>query len=283
MNIILAYIFYFVAASASPLQRRWLAKKKDIDGKGQIHFAFQSSVVIALCSLFLPLLSPFYIAGNLWYITGLGLLGGMFGAVSVILMYKAQKHIEAGLATLLGNIYTPISIVLAWILLSEKLLPIQILGTIILFMGMVIVSNKHRIGRFKFDKYFWLIILSGISTGLLVVIERMLQKATGLSAGLMMNLWSQCLFLCIIFLFSKSRSTYAKKDIAITGGLRFLQILSWAMLTFVVGNLSVVSSVTTFKVVIMFVAGAIILHEREDFKRKLLGSIIAIIGLLLMK
>ena len=47
MTILLAYLFYFVAASASPLQRRWLAVKRD--GGGQIDFAFKVMLIVATC------------------------------------------------------------------------------------------------------------------------------------------------------------------------------------------------------------------------------------------
>ncbi len=283
MNVILAYIFYFVAASASPLQRRWLAKKKDIDGKGQINLAFRVTLIVGILSLLLPLISPFYLTGNIWYILGLALATGIFGASAIIISYYLQKHVQAGVYTLVTNIYTPIAIVLATIFLNERLLPLQILGTVFLLAGIVIVSKKHKIGRFKFDKYFILLLLGGFLIAIDVTLERALQKATGLSAGLMIMVWSQCLFLGLAVLISKSKNIYSKNDITITGVLRFLQTISWAILIFVVGNLSIVSSVTTFKVVIMFIAGALILQEHDDIKRKILGSVIAVIGLLLMK
>ena len=68
----------------------------------------------------------------------------------------------------------------------------------------------------------------------------------------------------------------------VTGGLRFLQSLSWVILIFMVGNLSIVSSITTFKVVIVFIAAAIFLKERSDLPRKIIGSLVALAGLLLM-
>jgi hypothetical protein len=58
----LSYIFFFVAASASPLQRRWLATNKNKDNKGQIHFAFQITFVISILGLFLPFFEKFYIS-----------------------------------------------------------------------------------------------------------------------------------------------------------------------------------------------------------------------------
>lgn len=283
MLVFLSYIFYFIAASASPLQRRWLATKKNIDNKGQIHFAFQVTLITVILSLVLPFFSPFKLEGNNLYLAGLSLVCGIFGAGYFISSYTAQKHVEAGVSTLVSNIYTPITIVLAILFLNESLTTIQIFGTILLLLGMAIVSKKHRIGKFKFDKYFMLMVLSGVMLGVSLTAERALMKMTGFSAGTMLSWWAQCAFLGIATIITKNKSEYTKMDITITGILRFLQSLSWVILLFVVGNLSLVSAVTTFKVVVIFIAAALFLKEREDLPIKILGSIVALAGLLLMK
>ena len=283
MIIFLSYIFYFVAASASPLQRRWLAKKKNITNEGQIHFAFQVTFITVVLSLLLPFFQPFHVQGNIYYLIGLSLICGLFGAGYFIFSYIAQKHVEAGVSSLVSNIYTPITIVLATVFLNEKLTLIQILGTVLLLIGMLVVSKKHKIGKFKFDKYFTFMLLSGVMLGVCLVAERSLMKITGFTAGTMFSWWAQCAFLGAITLITQNKSVYSKKDITITGTLRFLQSLSWVVLIFVVGNLSLVSAVTTFKIVIVFIAGAVFLKERDDLPIKILGSVIAFLGLLLMK
>ncbi len=279
----LSYIFYFFAASASPLQRRWLATNKNLDNKGQINFAFQVTFVTVVLSLLLPFFKPFYLQGNILNLIGLGLVCGIFGAGYFISSYTAQKHVEAGISTLVSNIYTPITIVLATLFLNEKLTTLQIFGTILLLVGIIVVSKKHQIGVFKFDKYFMLMLLSGVMLGVSLTAERTLMKVTGFSAGTMISWWAQCAFLGVVTFVTKNKSEYSKKDIIITGGFRFLQSLSWVILLFVVGNLSVVSAITTFKVVIIFIAAAIFLKECDDLPRKIIGSIVALAGLLLMK
>lgn len=283
MAILLSYLFYFVAASASPLQRRWLAKKKDTDSKDQIQFAFQVTLVTVVLSLLLPMFKPFLLNGSVFYLAGLALLCGVFGAGYFVSSYIAQKHVEAGVTTLVSNIYTPITIILATVFLNEKLTVPQIIGTALLLVGVVIVSKKHRIGTFKFDKYFLLMLASGVMLGICLTAERALQKMTGFTAGTMFSWWSQCTVLGIVTLATHSQSVYSKKDITITGVLRFFQSLSWVILILVVGNLSIVSAITTFKVVIIFMAAAAVLKERDNLMRKFLGSVVALAGLLLMK
>lgn len=278
-----SYLFYFIAASASPLQRRWLATRKNSSNKGQIHFAFQVAFVTVILSLLLPFFKPFYLEGDVTQLVGLSLICGTCGASYFMSSYIAQKHVEAGVTTLVSNIYTPVTILLATLFLHETLTPIQIFGTALLLVGMLIVSQKHRIGKFTFDRYFMLMVLSGIMLGISLTAERALQKMTGFTAGTMLSWSAQCVFLGLVTAITRNKSAYSKKDIAITGGLRFLQSLSWVILIFVVGNLSLVSAITTFKVVIIFIAAGIFLKEREHLLRKITGSLVALAGLLLMK
>ena len=279
----LSYLFYFVAASASPLQRRWLATRKNINNTGQISLAFHVALITVILSFILPVFKPFNLQGDAFTLIALTLISGIFGAGYFICFYTAQKFVEAGISTLVTNIYTPITIVLATIFLSEKLTIIQIFGTVLLLVGMVVVSKKHRIGKFKFDKHLMLMVLSGVMLGVSLTAERALQKATGFTAGTMLSWWSQCLFLGIAAFITKNKNEYSKKDIIITGVLRFFQSLSWVTLIFCVGNLSLVSAITTFKIVVIFIAAAIFLNEREDLPRKIIGSFVALAGLLLMK
>src|SRR5258708_3117591 len=236
MITLLSYAFYFVAASISPLWRRWLAKTKNADNKGQIHFAFQTMFVVSILSLSLPFFSPFYIVGNQFTIIFLALIVGIFLSGFYISSYISQKYVEAGVSSVIANIYTPITIVLSTFLLHEGLTFLQIVGTVLLLVAIIIVSKKHRIGRFHFDKYFLLMLLSGIMLSVCLVSERALMKITGFSAGVMLSWWSCCVFLGIITFITRNKSEYSKKDILLTGGFRFFQDLSLFFLTVVLGN-----------------------------------------------
>src|SRR3989344_6834783 len=98
MAILLSYLFYFVAASASPLQRRWLATQKD--GGGQIDFAFRVMFLTALGGLSLILFSPMQFHGSVLKLGLLSLVCAVFGASYFVSNYSAQKHVDAGVSTL---------------------------------------------------------------------------------------------------------------------------------------------------------------------------------------
>ena len=230
----------------------------------------------------LLLFEPFRISGDYVMLATATILCGISGALSYVFLYSAQKHVEAGVTSVVSNIYTPVTIILSFVLLNEKLTNTQIFGATLLCIAMVIISGKHKIGKYTFDKYFLCVLLSGIFLGILITAERYLQKTSGFTAGALLSWWATCFCLGVAALFTKNKYSYSKKDVAITGVLRFAQNVSWVSLVFVVGNLSVVSAVTTFKVVLMFIAGAWLLDEREDLPRKFVGAGVAVAGLLLM-
>lgn len=283
MSAFFAYVFYFVAASASPLQRRWLSQVRNERDTGQIAFAFHISLITVILGCILPFISPFTLAGDVATLLTLSSVCGVCGGLFFALSYKAQKHVEAGVTSVVSNIYTPITILLASILLAESLTVTQIAGTTLLLVGIVLVSNKHRIGRLQFDRYFLMMLASGVFLGIALTAERALQLTTGFTAGTLFSWWAQCATLGLLMLYTRDSSPHTAYDTLVTGTLRFLQSLSWVVLVYVVGNVSVVSAVTTFKVVLIFIAGALFLHERDDLSRKILGSFVAVAGLLLMK
>ena len=283
MVIFLAYIFYFIAASASPLQRRWLAVNREADNDGQIDFAFKVVFIVAFLGLIIPFFQPIELTGNYLSIGLLALVCGLFGAGFYVTYFIAQKHVDAGITTLVSNIYTPVTIILASVFLNERLTLMQIIGTLLLLFAIVLISKKHRQGKLRFDKHFLMMFAGGVMLGVLLTAERSLQKITGFTAGTLLSWWSQSIVLGIAVLIMKDKTRHTTKDTLITGVLRFFQSLSWVILIFIVSNLSVVSAVTTFKVVVIFAAAALFLNEREDLPRKIFGSFIAVVGLLLMK
>lgn len=283
MLSLLAYLFYFAAASASPIQRRHLAQRNDGDVASQVRFSAAVMLFPAVIGTFVvPFFAPGYWQGSTWALILLTLGAGISGAASFGIYYVTQRHVEAGIGTLVANVYTPVTIAIATLFLGEKLTSIQLLGTTLLLVGVVIVSKKHRIGRFRFDRYFWWTIASGVLIGIVLALERALQKTTGFTTGTLLSWWAQALCLVAAAWIMGGKNAYSNKDLAVTGTLRFFQAISYVTVIFFVGNLSVVASVTTFKVVVVFLAAALLLKEREDMGRKLLGSLIAVAGLLMM-
>jgi drug/metabolite transporter (DMT)-like permease len=281
MSIFVAFIIYFILSPIAPIQRRWLSKRNE--GGNKIDLSFKVSLIAAILVSCLPFFSPFVLEGSIQNIVILLILSTIGGMGFYVLYFSSQRHVEAGVTAVLGNIYTPITIVLSTLFLGESIKGLQVVGTILLIVASIIVSKKHRLGKLSFDKYFWLMICSGVSLSVLLVANRQLMKITGFTASTVLSWWSLSIGLGLLSLFTKSKTTYTNIDLLVTGGLKFFQDLLWALLTYLVANLSLVSAITTFKIVIMFIVAAIFLKERDDLKIKIFGSLLAVAGLLLMK
>ncbi|MBI2588868.1 EamA family transporter [Candidatus Saccharibacteria bacterium] len=281
MAILLAYIFYFVASTSSKLQRRQLATTRETD-VGQIDFAFRVTLIIFVLTPLLILFNRPVFNQPIGTLIMLSTVCGAFGAIALSTQYVAQRHVEAGLTSLIGNIYAPTTIVLATILLNEGLKARQVIGAILLISSVVLVSRKHRLSRWRFDRYFWLNVIAGVALSFGLTAERALIKYNSLTTGALLSWGSGALFLGLAALASGTKSQHNLKEASLTGSLRFLHQVSWIVLVTVVANLSVVSAVATFSTAVTFFAAAIFLHEREDLKRKIIGSFIAAAGLLLM-
>lgn len=282
MFLAVCYIFYFTAATISPLQRRLLSQAGHGSGYAPA-FAFRASIVVACLGLTLPFFEVAELKGETWTLLLLALTSGVFGAVSVSSQYWAQKHVEAGVTALAGNVYSPVVIILATLLLGEGLTPKQIVGTTLLFVALIAVSKDHHLGRLRFDKYLLAMIWSGAALGICLTAERALINTTGFVTGTLLSWWAQVGGLGLAALCFGTQTTFTLKDTLLTGILRFLQLLSWVLLVYAAGNMSIVSAVTTFKVVLIFILAAIFLKERGNFALKITGSLIAAVGLLLMK
>jgi drug/metabolite transporter (DMT)-like permease len=282
MNLFLAYVFYFVAASASPLYRRWSAKKQPDDGN-KLKAAFYSNAVLACMA---PLL---FIHGSLpahipvIKIIILAVLAGVFGTAFIAFQYNAQKHVDAGLTTVISNIYTPVVIILSTLFLGEKLKGLQFVGTGLLLYAAIIMSKKHKISRFKYDTYFMQMLCSGMFLGVTLIIERLMIKSVGLPLAFTLSWLTQTAGIGLVSLSDKRPLGVPRRVIGTTGVLRFFQIYAFGLLIVISGNLSIVSSITTFKVVIIVAVAALFMNEKDHLREKIIGSLVALAGLLLMK
>jgi drug/metabolite transporter (DMT)-like permease len=281
---ILVYIFYFITATASPLQRRQQAK---VTESNLVFLAAAVQVFVATAGFFLllfPGVNSFQLTVSNVLLT---LACGLFGALFLVLSYFSQKHVDAVQSTILSNIYTPITIFLSIFLLHEGLTGRQIIGTLLLLAAVVIVSlERGTVHRFHISKYSLMMLASGVFLGLVLVAERQLIKVMGPGFGTLASWWSQalCMLIASYFFARHHVGSWPKaREVLVTGSLRFLQSISWIALIVVVGNLALISAVTTFKIVTVFLAGLIFLGERNNLAQKCLGTVIALAGLLLMK
>lgn len=282
MTAILAYIFFFVAATASPLQRRHQSKVTKTDPIILAAWTQAFVWVLGLSLLYRADTSSFEWSWHLAFLS-LGLL--ISSPLFFYLSYKSQKHVDATQSIILSNIYTPVAIALALLFLGDALTKTQIIGAIILFFAMILISIE-RVGNksFAFSKHSFEMLTSGIFLGIVLFLEKATMDLVGNRVGIVFSWTAQIIGLfALVYAIRGIHKLPTKREILVSGSLRYAQQLSWVTLLIVVGNLALVSAVTTFKIVFIFLGAFIFLKERDHLARKFLGVAIAIIGLLLMK
>lgn len=282
MTAILAYLFYFVAATASPLQRRHQSKVTRTDPLILATWTQAFVWVLGLSLLYKADISLFEWSWNLIFL-GFGLL--VFSPLFFYLSYKSQKHVDATQSVILSNMYTPVAIVLALLFLGDALSQRQIIGAIILFIAMILITvEKVGSKSFSFSKYSFEMLMSGVFLGVVLFLEKAMMNQIGNRVGIVVSWTAQTIgLLALAYALRGIHTLPTKREILVSGSLRYAQQLSWVTLLIVVGNLALVSAVTTFKIVFIFLGAFIFLKERDHLARKFLGVAIAIVGLLLMK
>jgi hypothetical protein len=101
---ILAYMFYFIAATVAPIQRRWLSTKNE--GGNKFDLSFKVSLVQSTFALTLLFFFPIVLHGSYLNIILLLITSGVCGIGYSVSYFTAQRHVEAG-TTRFWEIYIP--------------------------------------------------------------------------------------------------------------------------------------------------------------------------------
>jgi uncharacterized membrane protein len=203
-------------------------------------------------------------------------IGSAYGVVSL----RAQQHSDAGSFATLVKIHVVLVIVLSTILLGESLSMVQLFGSaLVLGSGFILSGSISRRGlQYNIASIF---LLAAV-----VVLGRY--------AVLLANVGTTLLFATIIGLIIKIvtkghqvRSNMARlrieyKTRAAMSLFQFLQVLTFVLAVDVSGNVSLVSSIATLKVMTVMIGSHVFLRERDNVKRKLVAGVLSILGVLLL-
>jgi len=285
MNWQIVLILYFVVATASSLQRRVFAQKTSLHPA--VASLFSHAVII------FPLGIVWAIFEKNWFPNGVSttliiamVVAALFQSLFNNFSLKSQKKIDATQFSIIGNLYTPIAIIGAAIYLHEGLTALQTVGMILLVLGAVVVSVRGFSKKtLNFSKYSWLALLSALVLGLAVIAERSAIKGSSIGSYFVVGYAIQSVFQLIIALpYLKKNFLYKKQETAgliWMGVLRFGQFGTFALASVLANNVSLISSVTTFKIIFIFGASYFLLKEKDHLARKIIGVVLSIAGLLL--
>lgn len=215
----------------------------------------------------------------------------LFSALGIggfsIYSIQLNKQVDAIQYSVVTNLNTLVVVLLGIIIVGDTLTNIQFIGMLLLVLGSILIAVKGlNKSAFAFDKYSILLVLATAALGVGIVAERAALNYMSISSYLIIGYGLQTLVLGIssrkvlheVKKLSKSQWLLVSK-IGITRAgwnLGFLLAVVASL------NVSLVASISSFRVPLVFVVSYFILSERTSLKRKFIGMIIATLGLVLI-
>ena len=211
---------------------------------------------------------------------GVGMMQVFAGKIAVI----TQKHIETAQYSVIRMLQVPISVVISTLFLGEALTLVQTVGMLSILAGVSIVSTGGKIPRLKhFGRYELLTIANSAFLGVYTVFNRYLIEQTSLST--LMVVWAGIEMIPLLATIIKRPTQMpAKSDIVLAlgiGATAVLNIVAFWLAVAIAGNVALVSSLSAFRVVAIFAGSYLILKEKNNLTPKIIGSLLAVVGLLL--
>ncbi len=225
----------------------------------------------------------FNLSAGIWIML---LIAGLLFAGFNFLGWRANTHIDAAQFAVISNLQGVFTVILSGIFLGERLAPIQLLGVVIIVSAASMVAVKgFTKDTFRIGKWSWVAILSAIFAGAAISSEKFLVGEMSLPTYFILGWGLQTIWMTVLVgkewrhLSSLTKVDY--RDIVWQGLLR--TGAGFAIIhAFLLADSGLLSSIRSYKTVLIFLAALIFLGENEHFWRKATGSVLATIGLLLL-
>jgi drug/metabolite transporter (DMT)-like permease len=277
-------LIYFVGSTAFSLFQRQISQRSKIPLN--LIAALLFALVVYPAGLLYALVDGVFAIQWSWISVSLILSVGIVIGVFNSLTLKLNKHIDATQYIIIGNLYTPLAVVLGVYLLHEAFTAKQFFGMVLLVIGAILVAAKgFKKSTFRFDKYSWYCALASLLLGVGLIIERTALNYMNASAYLVLGWGAQGLVTLILaskeFHLVKQMSRNDWLDVFKIGIARSAHALGFLLSVAISKNIALVATVTSFRIPLVFVASFLLLNERDHLWRKVVGVGIATIGLLL--
>jgi len=274
---------YFIANTAGRLLIRVFTQKTKLDSyssslaiKGP---AYLLGLIYGLTQNKYPLtqgVTPFLIS----LVLLVGVLQIISGSVSVI----TQKHIDTAPYVVMRVLFVPTSVLISAILLNESLALTEFIGMLIILSGVSIVSTGGKLPHIKnIGRYELLNLSNSVFLGVYVVFSRYIISQTSLPTFMVIFAGIEIIPL-ILAVGRKSLTRPSKLDLKLSmliGVASAIHIVAFWLAVDILDNVAIVSSISAFRVVTIFIGSYFVLNEKTNLKQKLVGSLLATAGITL--
>jgi drug/metabolite transporter (DMT)-like permease len=277
MSWILLAFLGGVFSNISSFFSRFILKEKDSDSTLYAWFFEGARAVVFSIVAF----TNFRIIVS-WYSVLLFLVLGASEFISMFFYMRMHKYSHLSISTILSRtrlIWIPI---IAFLIAGEHLMPLTYLGIAVLFIGLAVASAPHKLGKDKGQLYAY---ISAFFIAINVVVFKMAQPFASDPLLIVFLTLPITLFYPVIISKRKKRIyTFFSYGILPKVGAGVASVVSIYFFARALdgGPATIVNGIYQATLVLSVMAGIFILGEKEDMSRKIAGSVITLIGVLLL-
>ena len=260
---------------------RLLAKESNNSANVPVIVGFVGSFIFILLMPFFNFKFP---AG--WYIWVLFLLSIFLYTAHDLLKAIGFKKLDVSVVSIFAQLAKVFMIILGVLIFHEQLILIDIIGISLIMFGSSLVSFKKN--KFKINKYIWAIIGASLLFALAMTID------VGISAKFNLAFYFFILYFApsVLIIISKRiklielrreffRTKNSPKYFIWAGMCSSIGMLLY-LLALRQGQVSIVAPLSSVTVLLNVLAGYIFLKERDDLTKRVIASILVIVGVFLL-
>jgi transporter family protein len=276
----IAILVAFLGGSETLVNRFVLKKEEDSDAYA---FAFQIIASILLLPLFILGWQP--PTETIGWVFALGT--SVVWTLIALIGFRAHRFADVSLKTPLGKSKVFWAIFFAAIILSEAVTTEKILGSILIFVGVVVatIKLKEKFGGLG-DPGVKLTLIMALLAGLVAVLDKI---SMGFFQPQVYGFIEYLLPTILIGLFIPYRFDRVKSLVGKHGKWLVLAVLfnisGYLLMLYLYKSVevSLLTPIFESSIIFAFIGGIIFLGERKDLVRRAIGGILIIIGVLIIK
>lgn len=213
------------------------------------------------------------------------LLGTFLYAFANVFIFKALKQTEASKFTVIFSTRVLFTILASTILLGEIFTGKDIIGALFIFAGIILVSLKSN--KFHFGKGDFYGFIAAVLFGFANSNARFILQAFSVYPYMMFVFFTPALLLGIIYPKEIKEAKVFLKGKVLTSICLLSLIYGIANIGFFEAlkrgpSSSLVSTIQLLSVIVTVLLAILFLNERKNLLKKLLGTVISFIGLLIL-
>lgn len=281
LNNYLMYVLLYLVLATTFTQFYKIATKT-LKKTGALTVLLQMTaglVALVLCPFFD---FKFPTDSNLYIMLGVAII---FYAISDRINTTVRSGIEASTFSMLKQLSTTFMIFAGLIFLKEQFILTKFIGAMLIIFSNVLIFYKK--GKFEFNKYILLSILSNIAYTIALFLDVNISDSFNLPFYVALTLIIPAL---LIMIFERIKLSEIRNEL-VNGNKKaiFITAISWGTMiiaqlrAYQLGNVTVIAPLCALTVILNVIVGYLFLNERDNLLRKIISAILIIISIILIK